>query len=314
MKKFLFYILSFILFFGAFVLLIFFVWLKKNQIDPLPLPAPNLTNSYSLNDKLNFARGKKADVLAIGSSMTLNNLDSKIVTRELNTTSYLNLSSWGMSVSDIYQCLMAYSEFHVPQTLIISSTIGDFTVVNKDLKVERIASFLKSSDLTYPLFYFPNFNLKYYFTNYSYQKKIKNDSSSYEYLKYDPFGAVLYNPSTLKKSEARWNAPIGQNPEEIQYQYLSKIAKWCNENKVRLLFFQSPVREGMFSDKTNPVSREKIEKHMKRVGEILSGNQHQWVDAGTKTWSDSLFADNLHFYDFGAQSYTSWCFSELKAK
>ena len=314
MKVFLKYLFLFALFFGCFLAVIFWVWLKNNQLDLLPLPAPNLTNSYSMNDKFDFARGKKADVLAIGSSMTLNNLDSKVVMAELGTGSYLNLSSWGMSMSDIYQCLLAYSDFHLPSTVIISSTIGDFTVTNKDLKEGRIKSFLRSSNYTYPFYFLPNFNLKYYATNYPYSRKVKTDSTSYEFLRYDSYGALLYNPNYLKKSPARWNAAIGQNPEEIQYLYLQKIAEWCQAREIRLLFFQSPVREGMFSDKVNPVSREKIEKHMARVSKIIFEHHQELADAGRQDWNDSLYADNLHFYDFGAERYTQFCFRNLKTK
>src|SRR5882762_5458526 len=63
------------------------------------LPGPNLSNSFSLNEKLLFLRkhsGKK-NILAIGSSMALNNLHSETIVNILNDTSYINAASWGAS-------------------------------------------------------------------------------------------------------------------------------------------------------------------------------------------------------------------------
>ncbi len=311
MNKFIKYLFSFGLFFLGLLSLLFFAYLKIHHLEVKSLPPPNLTNSFSMNDKLDFARGKRADVIAIGSSMSLNNLDSKIITKECNTTSYLNLSSWGMSMSDIYFTLRAYASLHQPITLIISSNIGDFTVVNKALDESLLSSFLNASSATYSFYYLHHFNLKYFTENFAYLKKVKQDSTSYEYLRYDDFGAVLFKSGYLKISPSRWNAPIGQDPAQSQYEYLAKIASFCKENQIELLFFQSPVRAGMFSDSKNPVDKMKIVKHVNRVEAILKSNGFPLADASATEWSDSLFADNLHFFDFGAKQYTSFCFKKV---
>jgi hypothetical protein len=39
---------------------------------------------------------------------------------------------------------------------------------------------------------------------------------------------------------------------------------------------------------------------------------HSMADASRILWSDSLFADNLHFFDFGAAQYTRYCFQQAK--
>jgi hypothetical protein len=265
-----------------------------------------------MNDKLDFARGKKAEIVAIGSSMSLNNLDSKVIIEELKNDSYLNLSSWGMSMSDIYFTLQAYSELQLPKTVIISSNIGDFTVVNKALDKDLLASFLGSSNAAYPFYFMHHFNLKYFTSNLAYLKKIKHDSTSYEFLRYDPYGAVLYHPQYLKINPARWNAAVGQDPEPQQYEYLEKIADWCKEKQINLLFFQSPVRQGMFSDAEHPVDSMKIRKHVVKVAQIMQQRGHSIADASGILWNDSLFADNLHFLDFGARQYTRYCFQQTK--
>jgi|688.fasta_scaffold24867_9 hypothetical protein len=312
MNKFLKYLFGFGLFFSLLIALMTFLFLKAHQLRLKPFPAPNLTNSYSMNDKLDFARGKKAEIIAIGSSMSLNNLDSKVITEELKNDSYLNLSSWGMSMSDIYFTLKAYAELQLPKTVIISSNIGDFTVMNKALDQDLLGSFLRSSNAVYPFYFLHHFNLKYYTSNLAYLKKIKQDSTSYEFLRYDPYGAVLYHPQHLKISQARWNAAVGQDPEPQQYEYLEKIADWCKEKKINLLFFQSPVRQGMYSDAQHPVDSLKIKKHVVKIAQIMQQRGHSMADASRILWSDSLFADNLHFFDFGAAQYTRYCFQQAK--
>ena len=282
-------------------------------MNPFFPPAPNLTNSYSFNDKIDFARGKHAKILAIGSSMTLNNLDSKVIVDEFNTTSYLNLASWGMSMGDIFTTLKAYTENNMPEKLIISSTIGDFSVEDKSLDQDLLSDVFSSADFNYFFYYFHDFNFKYLAENYKYVKKVKQDSTSYEYLKYDDFGAVLLNPKYLEVSQQRWNAPVAQFPNEKQYHFLDSIAAWCERNNVELFFFQSPVRVGMFNDSKNPVNKSKLSKHANRIRSMFAGKRHHFCDAGKVEWNDSLFADNLHFFDFGAKQFTTYCINEVNA-
>ena len=62
-------------------------------------PSPRITDNIAVNEKLAFAKAHfpdGADVLAIGSSMTLNNLSSGAVMEHFGNVRYLNAGAWGI--------------------------------------------------------------------------------------------------------------------------------------------------------------------------------------------------------------------------
>ncbi len=92
------------------------------------LAAPNISNNISFNDKLRFAAQKEADCISIGSSITLNNLDSETIINSIQPVSYLNLSSWGLMTKHTYYLLKIYSELYNPKVVIINTNIVDFQI------------------------------------------------------------------------------------------------------------------------------------------------------------------------------------------
>ena len=69
------------------------------------IPAPKISNSYSLNEKDKFLQRKKnlqVDVLTLGSSIALNNAHSGVITDMMGTDSYLNTAAWGLRISQMY--------------------------------------------------------------------------------------------------------------------------------------------------------------------------------------------------------------------
>jgi hypothetical protein len=68
----------------------------------------------------------------------------------------------------------------------------------------------------------------------------------------------------------------------------------------------------MYSDAQHPVDSLKIKKHVVNIAQIMQQRGHSMADASRILWSDSLFADNLHFFDFGAAQYTRYCFQQAK--
>ena len=83
--------------------IIYYIY-KKGGND---LPAPAFSNSISFNEKIDFIRDRdlsKIEYIAIGSSMTLNNIDSETMVKYLGEN-YLNLGSRGFKISETKKIL-----------------------------------------------------------------------------------------------------------------------------------------------------------------------------------------------------------------
>ena len=68
------------------------------------------SNSISYDVKLNFLNKhknllKNSKTIVIGSSMALNNIDSKYLEKTEKFEKTVNLSSWGLQVSEVFQLL-----------------------------------------------------------------------------------------------------------------------------------------------------------------------------------------------------------------
>ncbi|MDB5272343.1 MAG: hypothetical protein JWO58_710 [Chitinophagaceae bacterium] len=276
------------------------------------LPAPNLTHSISYNEKLEFIRRSKNDtrVVAIGSSMCLNNLYSPAILDKLHIRSYLNASSWGMSMKDTYLLLQMLYETHHPDIILLSSNTIDFQHKDKNANCFFIKHYLVSSDLlSYP-YHLINFNLDYYKTNFEYLKEIRTIKTNYTYLKFDPYGTVNLEGKGFKIDPERWDLDFVIPAVPHQYAYFDSISTFCKDRNIALLFFQSPIRKNLFV-KLSPQKINLLATHLNKIKTVLSRDQHTFVDANRVLWEDSLFTDAIHFNTQGAKYYTEYCLDEV---
>ncbi len=267
------------------------------------LPPPELTNSYSLNDKLRFTKNKKAaEILCIGSSMSLNNLDSDVITDKLKTRSYLNLSSWGLSIQDNYELLKIYTSLYPhPKVLLISSNVIDFTTEKKKYDVKELKEYLRSADDW--KYHLKHFNLKYYLTTFRYCKKTKSSKDFHGSLVYDPYGAVILDAQNFKKDTSRWNSYNLVAPKtELNYNYLDSISSFCAQNNIRLFFINAPIRSKLLDEAKMKI----VTAHTLKINKLLSNNHQQFINSYQLSWHDSLFVDATHFNSIGASRYTKF--------
>ncbi len=302
--------------FFAFSLLLFicilFCYVLKTGVTIHEIPPPYLSNSYSFNDKVLFSHNKKADILAIGSSMSLNNLDSHTIIEELNTNSYLNIGAWGLCMKDCFQLLKIYTAIHQPKTCIISSNLTDFEQKMINIKYEGLKDFLLSDTNQIYKYHLKYFNARYYSKYFGYSKIVKQQKDIYEFLGYDEYGAVLFDSLHFNKSIYRWLNPGFEKLHENQYVYLDSISIFCKSNNIQLLFFQSPFRAGLYKESVPRLNIAKINEHIQRVKKIITDNGHEFVNSNNNTWEDNLFVDGIHFNSIGAKLYTEYCFKQLK--
>jgi hypothetical protein len=306
-KKIVFFILFIILFFNFII----GCYVYKHDLSLEDIPAPKFTSSFSFNDKLEFSRNKKVEILSIGSSMSLNNLSSKIVVDRFNSMSYLNLSSWGIKLKTDFDLLKIQTKIQKIKSLILVSNIIDFTVIGKDelneneLNVNDIENYLKSyDDLKYHLEYF---NLRYYFKESLLKKGYKIGRNFSMTLNYDEFGGALVEPEKFQYNKERWNSSFIKKIDLKYYTYLDSISNYCKVNNIQFFFFQSPTREKVL----NQNSKRILQKHCEKVEKIILKSDGCFVNSNESKWNDSLFIDGIHLNKNGADQFSNYCFNRI---
>jgi hypothetical protein len=317
MKKFLLNLLFFSVVFLSISLLLAFTFLKYHHLDALDdLPPPNLTDSYSLNEKLRFLRGrsKDAEVIALGSSMTLMNLNSEVVVKAIGNKKYLNAGSWGASMTDCYRLLKVLGQTYPMKTLIMSSNVIDFQHGVKHADYGVIADYLNPEKKRLVPYYLHNLSMNYFINNYPYTRLVRTHPHDYFYLRFDPYGAVQLEGKNFNITKDRWELAFrGDTVPAEQYEYLDSISSYCRNTGIKLIFFQNSYRlkKKMTFDKKR---LKMISDHVQKVSAILARDHHSFVDAGNRDWDDKLFVDAIHLNREGTEQVTAYWFDQLQSE
>lgn len=316
MKKFILNLVSFILVFLCTCLLLGISFLKYHNLGFISdLPPPNLSTSFSLNEKLRFLRGQSrdAEVIALGSSMTLMNLNSEVVVKALGSKKYLNAGSWGASIIDMYSILkVLHKTYPAMNTLIISSNLIDFQHGVKTADYNVIADYLNPEKTRFDQYYLHNLHVKYFIKNYPYMRAVRTHPQEYFYLSFDPYGAVMLEGKGFHITEDRWElAFLSDQVKAEQYSYMDSISTYCRVKGIKLIFCQNSYRfkkKQTFDKKTIKL----ISDHVTKVSSILSRDHHIFVDAGERDWDDRLFVDAIHLNREGTEQVSAYWFERIK--
>ena len=303
----------FFLQFCLFTVIIIIVYILRYDITSNDIPAPRLSDSYSLNEKIEFLRKSKKNtaIITIGSSISLNNLHSETIKRKLHSDSYLNASSWGMNMQDNYSLLKVLHEVYHPNTIIIASSISEFELPPKQVDYPVVKNYLTSSNVVSDFYHLTCFNLRYYMKNFKYTKLVKSAKNQYEYLGFDENGGVNIDDNNFKIDSVRWDFDFNfKKIIPINYTYLDSISKFCKSNNIKLLFFQSPFRRGLYTKLDNKKLNE-MELYINHVENILKKDKHMFINSNKILWADTFFIDSEHFNIKGAKNFTEYCFSQI---
>lgn len=285
----------------------------KYHVSAKDFPAPPLSDSYSLNEKIEFLRTSKKDVstIAIGSSIALNNLHSETIAKRIHGE-FLNTSSWGMNMGDNYELLKTLCKtYRYTNTVIIASSISEFELPAKKVEYDKVRNYLVAGKLAASMYHLTCFNIRYYMDNTQYKKLVTEQKNQYEYLVFDQYGGVNIDDTNFKRDERRWNASFEKERIiENNYDYVDSISAFCKAKNIRLIFFQSPFREGIYKN-LNVEKSKQLQDHINRITTILQRDQHVFIDADKNNWKDSFFIDGEHLSATGAKVFTEYCFDQL---
>lgn len=280
---------------------------------------PLYTNSISFDAKIKYVKAKNVgqiDLMAIGSSVTLNDLSSGVIKDSLGV-SYFNFSSWGLQMKDVNALTTSYIPKYQPKYVLVISSITDFA--NEDLS-ESINNYLNTDqyfkDHLEAYFYIKNFNsIEEIMT----RKKglvedMSIDTNYYNSLHYDEGGAVLLNIPKERILPRRWNDrlrfPTKYTP--AQYAALDSLSAKLRSHDIKFIFVQAPIK-AQYVDL--PSAQKAVNDHITTCKGIVEKNGGTYLNfEGAKEFAnDSLFVDQFHLSARGAAVFTKELTHSLKA-
>ena len=279
---------------------------------------PLLTNSISFDAKILYLEEKKVgqtDLMAIGSSITLNDLSSKVI-KDSIAASYFNFSCWGLQINDTKRLLISYLPKYQPKYVIICSSLPDFTTGGN---LESIENYLNTGD-----YFKAHFKEYFYIKNYSsfldivtrkqeYSKHRYSTKDDYASLNFDEYGAALLDISPANRSSERWNETGGfpTNYTNQQYTELTSLSQLLKDNHVSLIFIQTPIRSAYIN---TSYCQQIVNTHFDRCKAIVE--QHGGVYLNfhdTRVFAnDAMFVDQFHLSEAGAMLFTREVAGSLK--
>ena len=275
-------------------------------------PAPRITNNLALNEKLAFTKkhfGAGADVLAIGSSMALNNLSSNVVMEHFGAVSYVNTGAWGVGALEWAMLGPVLADRLKPSTVIVPSNLMDFRKADPGLAADSsgIANYLDAT--CEPWSYLRHWDAPYYLRQMESNRTRYTDPANYEYFGVDAHGgATLVVPKDRIIME-RFNAPPPEGAEldEVRYAAFNRFAGDLEERGIRLVLMQCAYRNGVRTSINDALQ----EKHVARLRALLEPMGHVVVDANSRRWLDDLYVDSSHLGPEGAEAMTRYCLDQL---
>jgi hypothetical protein len=276
------------------------------------LPAPRITSNEVLNMKLSHLRHRgdtPANVLAIGSSMTMNNLSSEEVMAHFGDTSFVNMGAWGVDMVQTEGLAEVLVPLLEPHTVLVVSNLNDLVKNGKRFQVDtsRVVRYLRTWGTTES--YLRNLKPAYYLREMERNRIRMHDRSNYEFMGVDEHGGAGLIIPRDRIDPQRWarRPPSGKWLDDEQYKALERLCAYLDKHGVRLIFLQSPYRQGVLNKEVERT----IETHLDRVSNILAPYDHILVTATDRSWPDSLFVDYSHLNGQGAELFTRYALSKL---
>lgn len=275
-------------------------------------PAPRVTTNIALNEKLALFKRSGAvppDIVAAGSSMALNNLDTRAVQEHFPGASYLNFGAWGLGLDDTRALIGMLQARHHARTVLICTNLMEFSTEMPGLAIDtaEMARYVwREREWTaYVRHPMPSYYLRQMESN-----RIRaSDPGNYEYLHFDAGGGSTLDVPPERLDPRRWkkSPPPPERMLEEPYRIAADIGRRLRDQGTRLVWVHAPFREGLMDD----ALRERVRLHIERLRAILGPQGHVVVDGNDRTWPDSLFSDYSHLNARGAHAFTRYALARL---
>lgn len=259
---------------------------------------PCVSNNPSVNHKLYVSSLKEEthfNVIAVGSSITLNNLYSPVIVSEVDNSFY-NFACSGLNISIIRSLSEFYLEKYNYSTLIIASQIEDFNL-------EQLFTFPTKFELEmmYDRHYYL-LSLGSPFKSLSNKSQVETDSTKMSYQRYDEWGGAYLHINQSNAQKERWNFAYTPCERHHAYQHLEELCTLLKSKQKHLIFAISPYKPGFVTEKT----KNDYINHLQTCSNILQKFGYELYDFSQDPhFNDSHFADAIHLNKEGAKLFTS---------
>jgi hypothetical protein len=267
------------------------------------LVAPALSGNVCFDEKVRFLRNrpsKECDVLVIGSSMALNNIDSEAMLKHLRPgTRLLNAGAWNMKIGQTRALLECLLQVYRPRSILFLCGPMDFYLTefpSDFFDAAEVTNFIKGSSYWVPVF-LRHFDLKYY-VKWSFS--ILQDRSSrngYFSVMFDRWGSIPLTISFPNVSWPRWSLKVElEKVDSTQYDELARIADLVRNRGINLICIQPPMRR----DSVPVDATAAVDEHWRHLERILASRGFHLWNLSAMGLSDDYFCDYSHLNARGA--------------
>ncbi len=287
--------------------------IRQSNIGHLP-PIP-LTGNISFDEKIEWLwkRGQRDwDVLAAGSSMTLNNLHSEGAVSALPVGSrYVNSASWSLKMGDTKKFVDYLCALHQPKSVIVICGPMDFYGKNSVEFIQRDNLDFYRTTTNYSLLVARYFDPIYYHKHSREIYEQRRTRESYRSLMFDSGGGVPMDVNYPSVDPQRWNEkPRPELIDPSQYTEFERLVAMLEARKIQLICAQSPIRSDAY-DASDTVA---LDRHWQRLGEILEAHGFQFYNIHRSlSLGPEAFADYSHLNAIGARQFTVALMDQARA-
>ena len=298
---------GYILIFFSTLLFLILILLILVILDFSEKPAPRLTPNFSLNEKVRWLKvnGGNCDILVIGSSMALGNIDGPHIKSALPNRSILNTGAWGLSLMDTLNLLQIIAPICKPKLIVLVMAQSDFSHSNTVPDWSQISRYLNHKRLEPEFSYIYNMDGLYYLTSFIDRiGKKEMGNKIYDSLNFDETGGVVLDSIGLVVDEKKWNGFLMERlltniDINNGLKSLSKIKSVALKNDSQLLIISNPIRKSAWK----LFSENNASELWSYVSQWSIRNQVSFInDSQSLNLDDSHFADYMHLNNKGARA------------
>lgn len=274
--------------------------------------ALRLCGSIAYNEKIRYmvdSDWRKADVILLGSSMTLNNIDSVYLEKRLGVSKLVNLGSYGLKMRELHMVSQEALKACKPRLVIVASNMMDF--------YENSNPLLNSAKQIVPLSrgyfsvvdYIRSWDANYYWSQSKDYYNKKHNNLTYDSYRFDHCGGVLLNVPIQNRLAFREKSHL--QPELIdsmQYKELMQLAQGLHAENIQFVFVQTPQKP------TNRIDERLLRPHWNKCNEIVTSVGGTYINLDKVSIPANEFCDYSHLNYKGARILTSVVADSLELK
>lgn len=296
--------------FAAVASLVVIVLIVAALACPEGPPGADISDNRSFNEKAKWLGHRltgtsKIDVLVIGSSMALNNVNGPELRRRLDAPVVVNTGSWGLDIAATRQVMEGVLQRATPRLIVLPVYHGDF-VTRQWMHIQwpAFSHLLSGHSLSA---YFDNPDLGYY------AQAIVSDwadhlgrHTTYYSLAFDDTGGVPLAHLTLERTTDRWEwyrqeQLHASDFADQSFASLAAIAAEAHRRGATLYVAAGPLRpvaERTFA----PQLRAELWSKVQRI--LAANGAHFIPPPPAGAFDDTAFADYCHLNDTGSEAFT----------